>query len=89
MCVSVDAYGSRCSSFFLPSPLRYVLLLTTLFFVPGLVMIIAYGMISRELYRGIQFEMDLTREAKGVCGAADGRVTAPGGGGDTWGESGP
>ncbi|XP_053166402.1 gastrin/cholecystokinin type B receptor [Hemicordylus capensis] len=41
-----------------------VLLLVTLFFVPGLVMIVAYGLISRELYRGIQFEMDLTREAK-------------------------
>ncbi|XP_063160573.1 gastrin/cholecystokinin type B receptor [Candoia aspera] len=42
----------------------YVLLLITLFFVPGLVMIVAYGLISRELYRGIQFEMDLSREAK-------------------------
>ncbi|XP_061485258.1 gastrin/cholecystokinin type B receptor [Rhineura floridana] len=42
----------------------YVLLLVMLFLVPGLVMIVAYGLISRELYRGIQFEMDLTREAK-------------------------
>ncbi|XP_062983833.1 gastrin/cholecystokinin type B receptor [Elgaria multicarinata webbii] len=42
----------------------YVLLISTLFFIPGLVMIIAYGLISRELYRGIQFEMDLTRQAK-------------------------
>ncbi|KAM6447824.1 gastrin/cholecystokinin type B receptor [Liasis olivaceus] len=41
-----------------------VLLLLTLFFVPGLVMIVAYGLISCELYRGIQFEMDLSREAK-------------------------
>nr|XP_060627324.1 gastrin/cholecystokinin type B receptor [Anolis sagrei ordinatus] len=41
----------------------YVLLLVTLFLVPGLVMTVAYGLISRELYRGIQFEMDLTRKA--------------------------
>uniref|UniRef100_A0A8C5FD40 Gastrin/cholecystokinin type B receptor n=1 Tax=Gadus morhua TaxID=8049 RepID=A0A8C5FD40_GADMO len=31
-----------------------VLLLLMLFVVPGLVMIVAYGLISRELYRGIQ-----------------------------------
>ncbi|KAM8974956.1 cholecystokinin receptor-like [Pelodytes ibericus] len=42
----------------------YVLLLTFLFFIPGVVMIVAYGLISRELYRGIQFEMDLNKEAK-------------------------
>ncbi|KAJ6652303.1 hypothetical protein lerEdw1_012713 [Lerista edwardsae] len=42
----------------------YVLLLIALFFVPGLVMVVAYGLISRELYRGIQFEMGLTQEAK-------------------------
>ncbi|XP_066475313.1 gastrin/cholecystokinin type B receptor [Tiliqua scincoides] len=42
----------------------YLLLLITLFLVPGLVMVVAYGLISRELYRGIQFEMDLTRETK-------------------------
>lgn len=53
-----------CLRTFLPA--RYVLLLITLFFVPGLVMIVAYGLISRELYRGIQFEMDLSREAKGA-----------------------
>ncbi|CAG5865704.1 unnamed protein product [Menidia menidia] len=35
----------------------YVLLLLVLFAIPGVVMIIAYGLISRELYRGIQFEM--------------------------------
>ncbi|NWU92833.1 CCKAR protein, partial [Upupa epops] len=38
-------------------PLRYVLLLLVLFFVPGLVMTVAYGLISRELYRGIRFEL--------------------------------
>ncbi|XP_047456104.1 cholecystokinin receptor isoform X2 [Mugil cephalus] len=35
----------------------YVLLLLVLFVIPGVVMIVAYGLISRELYRGIQFEM--------------------------------
>ncbi|XP_058643010.1 cholecystokinin receptor-like isoform X3 [Onychostoma macrolepis] len=41
----------------------YVLLLLILFFIPGLVMIIAYGLISRELYRGIQFEMEQKKES--------------------------
>ncbi|XP_041835240.1 cholecystokinin receptor isoform X2 [Melanotaenia boesemani] len=40
----------------------YVLLLFTLFFIPGMVMIIAYGLISRELYRGIQFELSQNKE---------------------------
>ncbi|XP_041638142.1 cholecystokinin receptor [Cheilinus undulatus] len=43
----------------------YVLLLFTLFFVPGVVMIIAYGLISRELYRGMQFEMGQNKETTG------------------------
>ncbi|XP_041822322.1 cholecystokinin receptor [Chelmon rostratus] len=43
----------------------YVLLLFTLFFVPGVVMIIAYGLISRELYRGIRFELSQSRETTG------------------------
>lgn len=42
-----------------------MLLLFTLFFVPGVVMIIAYGLISRELYRGIQFELSQNREPIG------------------------
>ncbi|CAJ1087018.1 cholecystokinin receptor [Xyrichtys novacula] len=41
----------------------YVLLLFTLFFIPGVVMIIAYGLISRELYRGMQFEMGQNTES--------------------------
>ncbi|KAG9333628.1 hypothetical protein JZ751_010801 [Albula glossodonta] len=41
----------------------YILLLSVLFFIPGVVMIIAYGLISRELYRGIQFELDQKKEA--------------------------
>ncbi|XP_057708000.1 cholecystokinin receptor [Corythoichthys intestinalis] len=35
----------------------YVLLLLVLFAVPGVVMSVAYGLISRELYRGIRFEI--------------------------------
>nr|XP_056714742.1 gastrin/cholecystokinin type B receptor [Euleptes europaea] len=42
----------------------HVLLVVTLFLIPGLVMIVAYGLISWELYRGMQFEMGLTQEAK-------------------------
>ncbi|XP_068035450.1 gastrin/cholecystokinin type B receptor isoform X1 [Anomalospiza imberbis] len=39
----------------------YVLLLLVLFFIPGVVMTVAYGLISRELYRGIRFELDVKR----------------------------
>ncbi|XP_059502874.1 cholecystokinin receptor-like isoform X2 [Stegostoma tigrinum] len=42
----------------------YLFLLFILFFFPGVVMATAYGLISRELYRGIQFEMDQRKEAK-------------------------
>ncbi|XP_035250132.1 cholecystokinin receptor-like [Anguilla anguilla] len=41
----------------------YILLLSVLFIIPGVVMIIAYGLISRELYRGIQFELDQKKQA--------------------------
>ncbi|XP_026517607.1 cholecystokinin receptor-like, partial [Terrapene carolina triunguis] len=44
----------------------YILLLLILFFIPGTVMAVAYGLISRELYRGIRFEMDVKREATGL-----------------------
>lgn len=44
---------------------RYVLLLFILFLIPGVVMIIAYGLISRELYRGIQFELSQNKETTG------------------------
>ncbi|XP_031707503.1 cholecystokinin receptor-like isoform X2 [Anarrhichthys ocellatus] len=43
----------------------YVLLLFTLFFIPGVVMIVAYGLISRELFRGMQFELGHNRETTG------------------------
>ncbi|XP_034533836.1 cholecystokinin receptor-like [Notolabrus celidotus] len=42
----------------------YVLLLFVLFFIPGVVMMIAYGMISRELFRGMQFESNETAGQK-------------------------
>ncbi|XP_056899613.1 cholecystokinin receptor isoform X1 [Takifugu flavidus] len=41
----------------------YILLLLVLFAIPGLVMIVAYGLISRELYRGIHFEMSHRKDA--------------------------
>ncbi|XP_063070767.1 cholecystokinin receptor [Engraulis encrasicolus] len=50
----------------------YIFLLSVLFFFPGVVMIIAYGLISRELYRGIQFE---TEQKSSQCGVKNG-VTA-------------
>ncbi|XP_053790195.1 gastrin/cholecystokinin type B receptor [Vidua macroura] len=46
----------------------YVLLLLVLFFIPGVVMTVAYGLISRELYRGIHFELDVKREVAGQRG---------------------
>lgn len=44
---------------------RYVMLLLILFAIPGVVMIIAYGLISRELYRGIRFEMGQKKDSTG------------------------
>lgn len=44
---------------------RYILLLLVLFAIPGVVMIVAYGLISRELYRGIQFEMGHKKDSTG------------------------
>uniref|UniRef100_A0A3Q2XZ38 Gastrin/cholecystokinin type B receptor n=1 Tax=Hippocampus comes TaxID=109280 RepID=A0A3Q2XZ38_HIPCM len=59
----------------------YVLLLLILFAIPGVVMSVAYGLISRELYRGIQFEMGHKKDSTDVkngltstmsCGSDDG-----------------
>lgn len=36
-----------------------------LFAIPGVMMIVAYGLISRELYRGIQFEMGHKKDSSG------------------------
>ncbi|XP_023271748.1 cholecystokinin receptor-like [Seriola lalandi dorsalis] len=44
----------------------YILLLLVLFAIPGVVMIVAYGLISRELYRGIQFEMGHKKDSADV-----------------------
>ncbi|XP_028837708.1 cholecystokinin receptor-like [Denticeps clupeoides] len=54
----------------------YILLLFVLFFIPGVVMIIAYGLISRELYRGIQFELEQKKEASGVKNDVNGMVSS-------------
>ncbi|XP_061735164.1 cholecystokinin receptor [Nerophis ophidion] len=44
----------------------YILLLLLLFAIPGVVMSVAYGLISRELYRGIQFEMGHKKDSTDV-----------------------
>ncbi|XP_047547249.1 gastrin/cholecystokinin type B receptor isoform X1 [Lutra lutra] len=41
-----------------------VLLLLLLFFVPGVVMAVAYGLISRELYLGLRFDEDSDNESQ-------------------------
>lgn len=43
---------------------RSVLLLLLLFFVPGVVMAVAYGLISRELYLGLRFDGDSDSESQ-------------------------
>lgn len=47
------------------SSYRCLLLLLILFLIPGVVMIIAYGLISRELYSGMQFEVEQKRGHSG------------------------
>ncbi|XP_051573723.1 cholecystokinin receptor type A-like isoform X1 [Myxocyprinus asiaticus] len=42
----------------------YVFLLLTLFLVPGIIMMTAYGLTSLELYRGIKFEMANRRSSR-------------------------
>ncbi|KAL2087603.1 hypothetical protein ACEWY4_016431 [Coilia grayii] len=65
----------------------YILLLLVLFIIPGVVMIIAYGLISRELYRGIQFELEQKKEATGMKSVLNGGVSPSGGGGSGSDES--
>lgn len=43
---------------------RSVLLLLLLFFVPGVVMAVAYGLISRELCLGLRFDEDRDKESQ-------------------------
>uniref|UniRef100_A0A8C7E3T4 Gastrin/cholecystokinin type B receptor n=1 Tax=Naja naja TaxID=35670 RepID=A0A8C7E3T4_NAJNA len=59
-------HRTECSHNWPGHHIRSLLLLITLFLVPGLVMIVAYGLISSELCRGIRFEMDLSREQNGA-----------------------
>ncbi|XP_017324646.1 cholecystokinin receptor [Ictalurus punctatus] len=47
-----------------------ILLLLILFVIPGVVMITAYGLISRELYCGIQFELEQKKGHRTKNGAA-------------------
>nr|XP_023667240.1 cholecystokinin receptor-like isoform X1 [Paramormyrops kingsleyae] len=54
----------------------YILLLFVLFFMPGVVMIIAYGLISRELYRGVQFELGQKSHAGGLRNGPSGTVSS-------------
>ncbi|ELK25403.1 Gastrin/cholecystokinin type B receptor [Myotis davidii] len=49
-----------------------VLLLLLLFFIPGVVMAVAYGLISRELYLGLRFDGDSDSESQS-------RARSPGG----------
>ncbi|XP_028324209.1 cholecystokinin receptor-like [Gouania willdenowi] len=63
-----DTVGRMCRLVFPSSQVEqawYVILLFILFFIPGAVMLVAYGMISRELYRGMQFEMGHNKEDAG------------------------
>ena len=57
---------------------RSVLLLLLLFFVPGVVMAVAYGLISRELYLGLRFDGDSDCESQSQVGSQGG---LPGGAG--------
>ncbi|XP_035532782.1 cholecystokinin receptor [Morone saxatilis] len=54
----------------------YILLLLVLFAIPGLVMIVAYGLISRELYRGIHFEMGQKKDSTDVKNGLTSTVSA-------------
>ncbi|XP_038835379.1 cholecystokinin receptor-like [Salvelinus namaycush] len=53
----------------------YMLLLLILFFIPGVVMIVAYGLISRELCRGMKFELDQNRESSALKNGVKTTVT--------------
>ncbi|XP_004642083.1 gastrin/cholecystokinin type B receptor isoform X1 [Octodon degus] len=56
-----------------------VLLLLLLFFVPGVVMAVAYGLISRELYLGLRFDGDTDSESQSrVRGQGSLSSSAPG-----------
>lgn len=52
---------SQCVFWFL----RYTFLLLTLFLIPGIIMMVAYGLISLELYRGIKFDTSQRKSSRG------------------------
>uniref|UniRef100_A0A4W3GG32 Gastrin/cholecystokinin type B receptor n=1 Tax=Callorhinchus milii TaxID=7868 RepID=A0A4W3GG32_CALMI len=62
------SFGHMCRLALPSIQVQYVFLLIILFFLPGLVMIVAYGLISCELYRGIQFEVTQKKDAKAGTG---------------------
>lgn len=45
--------------------LRYTFLLLILFLIPGIIMMVAYGLISLELYRGIKFDASQRKSSRG------------------------
>ncbi|XP_062866552.1 cholecystokinin receptor-like [Trichomycterus rosablanca] len=53
----------------------YVLLLFILFFIPGVVMTIAYGLITRELYRGIEFKLEQKKDSRAVKNGLNGTAS--------------
>uniref|UniRef100_A0A8C6W3L5 Gastrin/cholecystokinin type B receptor n=1 Tax=Nannospalax galili TaxID=1026970 RepID=A0A8C6W3L5_NANGA len=55
-----------------------VLLLLLLFFIPGVVMAVAYGLISRELYLGLRFDGDSDSESQSRVRNQGGLPGAPG-----------
>uniref|UniRef100_A0A2K5ZYF3 Gastrin/cholecystokinin type B receptor n=1 Tax=Mandrillus leucophaeus TaxID=9568 RepID=A0A2K5ZYF3_MANLE len=55
-----------------------VLLLLLLFFIPGVVMAVAYGLISRELYLGLRFDGDSDSESQSRV-RSQGRLPGPAG----------
>lgn len=47
--------------------IRHTFLLLILFLIPGIVMMVAYGLISLELYQGIKFDASQKKSARGNC----------------------
>ena len=60
---------------------RSVLLLLLLFFIPGVVMAVAYGLISGELYLGLRFDDDSDSESQSRVRSQGGLPGAAGPGG--------
>lgn len=58
---------------------RSLLLLLLLFFIPGVVMAVAYGLISRELYLGLRFDGDSESQSRVQSQGGLSGVEGPGG----------